>query len=191
MDGVAGAGLTRMRDQRAPAPVRFSRGCGVEEIPRTATATPGEMPNPADLLRELEVADPGLKRGAFRRRSGSRARFKDSPAHHRAPFRDRARDWVIGRINRDALTEWLRSRFVPWLGDQTTRGTHASQAFWSALKPDERERLWNILGQLRRERRTALTSLEQRDVEQIAALVYRGLTAARQAWLGGASKKTK
>ena len=149
------------------------------------------MPDPADLLRELEVAEPGLKRLALRRWAGSRARSNDSRVHHRDSFRGGARDWVGGRIRRDALTDWLRSRFLPWLGDQTTRGTRAGQAFWSALKPDERERLWNILGQFRRERRTALTSLEQRDVEQIAALVYRGLTAARQAWLGGANKKTK
>ena len=149
------------------------------------------MPDPAELLRELEVAEPGLKRLALRRRTGSRARSTDSRGHHRDPFRDRARDWVVGRIKRDALTGWLRSRLLPWLGDQTTRGTRAGQAFWSALKPDERERLWNMLGQFRRERRTALTSLEQRDVEQIAAFVYRGLTAAKQAWLGGTNKKTK
>lgn len=149
------------------------------------------MPDPADLLRELEVAEPGLKRLALRRRSRLSARPKDSRVHHRDPFRDRARDWVVGRIKRDALTDWLRSRFLPWLGDQTTRGTRAGQAFWSALKPDERERLWNMLGQFRRERRTALTSMDQRDVEQIAAYVYRGLTAARQAWLGGTDKKTK
>ena len=145
------------------------------------------MPDPADLLRELEVAEPGLKRLALQRRARSRARSKDSRVHQRDPFRDR----VVGRIKREALTDWLRSRFLPWLGDQTTRGTRAGQAFWSALKPDERERLWNMLGQFRRERRTTLTSLEQRDIEQIAAFVYRGLTAARQAWLGGATKKTK
>ena len=149
------------------------------------------MPDPADLLRELEVAEPGRKRLARRRWAGSRARSNDSRVHHRVPFRDRARERIVERIKRDALTDWLRSRFLPWLGDQTTRGTRAGQAFWSALKPDERERLWNMLEQFRRERRTALMSLDQRDAEPIAAFVYRGLAAARKAWLGGANKKTK
>ena len=148
------------------------------------------MPDhPADLVRELEVAEPGLKRLALPRRAGSGARPKDFRVHQHDPFRHRARDWIVGRIKRDVLMDWLRSRFLPWLGDQTTRGTHAGQAFWSALQPDERDRLWNILEQFRRERRTALTSLDQRDVAQIAAFVYRGLIAARQAWLGDANNK--
>jgi hypothetical protein len=63
------------------------------------------MPDPADLLRELEVAEPGLKRLALRRRPASRARSKDSRVHHRDPFRHQARDWVVGRIKRDALTD--------------------------------------------------------------------------------------
>src|SRR5690242_3636094 len=104
------------------------------------------MPDPAHLLRELEVAEPALKRLALRRRPASRARSKDPRVHPRDPFRHQARDWVAGRIKRDALTDWLGSRFLPWLRDQTTRGTRAGQAFWSALKPDEREHLWNILG---------------------------------------------
>lgn len=146
--------------------------------------------NPEDLLRELEVAEPGLKRLSLRRRAGSRARPKDSSLQ-RDPRLERMREWIARRVQPDVLTEWLRSRFLPWLAGQTTRGTHAGQAFWSALEPDERERLWKILEKFRTERRTGLRSLDEREVAQIAVFVHRGLVAARRAWLRHPSKKTK
>ena len=148
------------------------------------------MPDhPDDLLRELEVAEPGLKRLSLRR--PARARPKDSAVHRRDPPLERARDWIARRIKPDVLAEWLRVRFLPWLSTQTTRGTRAGQAFWSALEPDEREHLWKILEKFRTERRTGLRSLDEREVAQIAVFVHRGLVAAKQAWLGRASKKTK
>jgi hypothetical protein len=147
--------------------------------------------HPDELLRELQVAEPRLRRWTFRRRTASRGRDKKAGIHQRDPFRDRTGNWIGRRIKRVALTDWLRLRFLPWLADHTTRGTRAGHAFWSALKPDERDRLWNILEKFRRERRTALSTLDQHDVAQIAASVYRGLTAARQAWVGDASRKAK
>jgi hypothetical protein len=150
------------------------------------------MPDhPDDLLRELEVAEPRLKRLSLRRPAGSRARPMDFGVRQRDPLLDRLRDWIVRRIKPDAVTEWLRSRFLPWLGDQTTRGTRAGQAFWSALEPDERERLWKILEKFRSERRAELRSLDEREVAQIAVFVHRGLIAARRAWLGHANKKAK
>lgn len=150
------------------------------------------MPDhPDDLLRELEVAEPGLKRLPLRRPAGFRARPKDSAVRRRDPRLERVRDWTARRIKPDVLTEWLRSRFLPWLATHTTRGTRAGQAFWSALEPDERERLWKILEKFRTERRGELRSLDEREVAQIAVFVHRGLVAARQAWLGHASKKAK
>ena len=146
---------------------------------------------PDDLLRELEVAEPRLKRLALWRPAGSRARPKDFAVPERDPRLERLRDWIARRINPDVMTEWLRSRFLPWLAGQTTRGTRAGQAFWSALEPDERERLWKILEKFRTERRTELRSLDEREVAQLAASVHRGLVAARQAWLGHAGKKTQ
>lgn len=172
------------------------RGLGGDGRWKTFLGTPHReatrMPShPDELLRELEVAEPSLKRLMLRRGTASRARAKKIGVHQRDPFRNRAGDWIGRRIKRVALTDWLRLRFLPWLADHTTRGTRAGHAFWSALKPDERDRLWDILEKFRRERRTALTSLEQRDVAQIAASVYRGLIAARQAWLRDASHKAK
>lgn len=155
---------------------------------RDATRMPD---HPDDLLRELEAAEPSLKRLSLRQLAGSRVRPKDFGVHQRDPLLERVRDWIARRIKPDALTEWLRSRFLPWLAGQTTRGTRAGQAFWSALEPDERERLWKILEKFRTERRTELRSLDEREVAQIAVFVHRGLVAARQAWLGHASKKTK
>lgn len=150
------------------------------------------MPShPDELLRELKITEPRLKRLALRRRNASRARAKKVGVHGRVPFRDRAGNWVSRRIAPVALADWLRFRFLPWLADNTTRGTHAGHAFWSALEPDERDRLLNILEKFRRERRTALKSLEQHDVAQIGASVYRGLIAARQAWLDDAKRKAK
>src|ERR1700760_4375215 len=136
--------------------------------------------NPDDLLRELGVAKPGPRRLSLPRRADSRAHAKDSDSYRRDPLLGRVRNWIPRRIERDV--DWLRSRFLPWLSGQTARGTHAAQAFWSALEPEERDRLWNIIEKFRTERRAELSTLDQRDVGQIAGFVYGGLMAARQAW---------
>ena len=162
-------------------PVEWKRS--FETPYRDATRLPD---HPDNLLRELEVAEPALKRLSLRRLARSRARPEDFDAHQRA-----GPGWIARHIKPDAVTEWLRSRFLPWISDQTTRGTHAGQAFWSALEPDERERLWKILAKFRAERRAELRSLDEREVAQIAAFVHRGLMAARQAWFGQANKKAK
>ena len=170
--------------------VGFRWTCGVEEVVwdtyRDATLMPDD---PDDLLRELEVAEPSLKRLSRRWKARSRARPQD--LHQPDPTLERVRDWIARRVRPDDMAEWLRSRFLPWLAGQTTRGTRAGQAFWSALEPDERERLWNMLEKFRAERRTGLRSLDEREVAQIAVFVHRGLVAARQAWRGHANKKTK
>lgn len=144
--------------------------------------------NPDDLLRDLGLAEPGRKRLPPPRRSGPRDHAKHSGSHRRDPLLDRARHWIPWRFKGEA--DWLRSRFLPWLGGQTARGTHAAQAFWSALEPDERERLWNIVEKFRTERRAELRALDQREVGQIAGFVYGGLVAARQAWRAHANEKT-
>jgi hypothetical protein len=144
--------------------------------------------NPDDLLH-LGVAEPGRKQPSPSRRSGSRAHAKHSGGHRRDPLLDRARHWLPGRFKREV--DWLSSRFLPWLGCQTARGTHAAQAFWSALEPEERERLWKILEKFRVERRVELGTLDQREVGQIAAFVYGGLVAARQAWRTDPNEKAK
>jgi hypothetical protein len=116
--------------------------------------------DPDDLLREFEDAERGLKRLSLPRLAGRCTQAKDSGVHQRDERGDRLRHWIARRIKRGALTDWLRLRLLPWLGDQTTRGTRAGEAFWSALERDERERLWNILERFRSERRTALSSLD-------------------------------
>ena len=147
--------------------------------------------HPDDLLRELEVAEPRFKRLSRRRSVDTGARPNGVGGHERDPVLDRVRDWIAPRVKRDVLTDRLRLRILPWLSDQTTRGTRAGQAFWSALEPEERTRLWNILEAFRSERRKALSSLDHSDVAQISALIYRGLVAARQAWVGDDKPKAK
>ena len=145
--------------------------------------------NPDDLLRELGVANPGPRRPSLPRRAGSASHAKDSGSSRRDPPLGRVRHWLPRSIKRD--TDWLRSRFLPWLSDHTARGTHAAQAFWSALEPDERDRLWDILERSRTERRAELKTLDQREVRQLAGIVYRGLMAARQAWRADPDEKAK
>ena len=137
-----------------------------------------------DRLGELEVAEPSLKRLSLPRVADSGGGPEDSGVHQRDPLRGRVRGWTAGSVKGHARTDWLRLRFLPWLGDQTTRGTRAAHAFWSALEPAERERVWDILERFRGERGAALRSLGQGEVAQISGLVYRGLLAARQAWRG-------
>ena len=197
-DGAGPLGRVGKQAERSPwrRPIRLLPGLGGPVEWKRSSGTPERdgtrMPDhPDHLLRELEVAEPGLKRLPLRRSAGSRARPKDSGVHQREPRLDLVRDWIARRIKPDAVTEWLRARFLPWLGGHTTRGTRAGQAFWSALEPDERARLWNLLEEFRAERRAERRLLDEREVAQIAVCVHRGLIAARQAWLGHANNKAK
>jgi hypothetical protein len=140
------------------------------------------MPDsPKDLLRELDATQPGVRELPSGEPSGGEPPLPEPAARDDGLLR-RLRDWLARRLDRDALTRFIRHRFLPWIEDQTKRSTRAGRAFWEELGDEERRRLRVFLTDVSRNPRDAVRSRSREELALLVIAVRRGLLAAREVW---------